>query len=470
MKSILSSDLSVINLGLVRFAEPLQDMGTPVAACQWQPPAEGNPEIGWKLAQLVNQPKVEEANKIAFERYLASTPVLEGIATASDVIPAMQGKKLILHSGPPIAWADMCGPQKGAVCGAAVLEGWAATTEEAATLVEKGEIAIDSCNHHNAVGPMAGITSPSMPVWVVRDTVNGNTTFSNMNEGLGKVLRFGANSDEVLQRLRWMRDVLAPVLKATLAHMEPLELKPLIAQAMHMGDECHNRNVAATSLLFRKLVPVALRHGVATPKELDETFAFIAGNDHFFLNLSMAACKAMLNAAAGVPGSSMVTVMARNGIKFGIQLSAFPGRWFQADAPYVEGLFFPGYSQAEAARDLGDSAITETCGIGGFAMAAAPAIVQFVGGTSDDALNNTISMKQITLGTNGNFTLPMLNFTGTPAGIDARLVADTGIRPVINTGIAHKDAGVGQIGAGVTWAPMPCFTAAIAALYDEVCK
>ena len=468
MKSLISSELSVINAGLERFAEPLAAMQVPVAQCQWQPPAAGDAALGWKLAGLVNHPKIEAANKVAYERYLASTPLLEGVETAAKVIPAMQGKKLLLHSGPPIAWADMCGPQKGAVAGAAVLEGWAETPEAAAKLVENGAIELDSCNHHNAVGPMAGVISPSMPVWVVRDAVSGAQTFCNFNEGLGKVLRFGANSPEVLDRLRWMGEHLAPVLKKTLAATGSIELKPLIAQALHMGDEVHNRNAAATSLLFRKLVPAALENAVADEKELAATLGFIAGNDHFFLNISMAACKLMLNAAAGVPYSSMLTVMARNGVNFGIQLSAFPGRWFQAQANFVQGLFFPGFGQEDAARDLGDSAITETCGLGGFAMAAAPAIVQFVGGTTDDALRNTLSMKAITLGANSNFTLPMLNFGGTPAGIDARLVVDTGILPIINTGIAHKEAGVGQIGAGLTHAPLPCFTAAVEALYEEV--
>jgi hypothetical protein len=468
MKSLISSELSVINAGLERFAEPLAARRVPVARCRWQPPAAGDSDLGWKLARLVGHPKIEAANKIAYERYLASTPLLAGVETAGAVIPAMQGRKLLLHSGPPISWAEMCGPQKGAVAGAAMLERWADSPEAAARMAENGEIELDACNHHNAVGPMAGVISPSMPVWVVRDAVNGARTFCNFNEGLGKVLRFGAGGPEVLERLRWMGEHLAPVLQKTLAATGAMELKPLMAQALHMGDEVHNRNAAATSLLFRKLAPAALANNAADEKELAAALGFIAGNDHFFLNISMAACKLMLNAAAGVPGSSMLTVMARNGVNFGIQLAAFPGRWFQARANYIEGLFFPGFSQADAARDLGDSAITETCGLGGFAMAAAPAIVQFVGGSTDDALRNTLAMKAITLGANSNFTLPMLNFGGAPAGIDARLVVDTGILPIINTGIAHKEAGVGQIGAGLTTAPLPCFTAAVEALYEEV--
>lgn len=467
MKSIISSPLSVINIGLEQFTTPLRAMDIPVTQCQWQPPASGDITLGNYLAELTNHPLVEQANKLAYERYLDANPILAGIGIAADVIPNM-GEKMILHSGPPIKWNDMCGPQRGAVIGAAIFEGWAKTDIEAEKLIIDGSIKLDSCNMHDTVGPMAGATSPSMPVWIVKNSRNDQLTFCNFNEGLGKVLRFGAYSDDVIKRLTWMKNTLAPTLQKILAKMEPIEIKPLIAQALHMGDETHNRNVAATSLLFRKLVPVALANKVASDEVLADVFAFIASNDHFFLNISMAASKSMLNAAAGVPNSSMVTIMARNGVKFGIQISAFPGRWFEADANFVEGLFFPGYSQKDAARDLGDSAITETAGIGGFAMAAAPAIVQFVGGTSDDAINNTIMMKSITLGANNNLTLPMLNFTGTPAGIDIRKVVDTGILPVINTGIAHKDAGVEQIGAGVTYAPMPCFSQALTALYQEV--
>jgi hypothetical protein len=314
---------------------------------------------------------------------------------------------------------------------------------------------------------MAGVISPSMPVWIVENTVTRKRAFSNFNEGLGKVLRFGAHNKEVLDRLRWMADVLAPTMSAILATHGPLELKPLIAQALHMGDECHNRNAAASSLLLKKLVPAALASKVPQ-SQLAQALSFIAGNDHFFLNLSMATCKAMLDAAHGVANSSLVTAMARNGVRFGIRLSGTGDQWFEAPALPVDGLYFPGYGPQDAAADLGDSAITETAGLGGFAMAASPAIVQFVGGTPTQAIANTMSMTHITLGRNHAFTLPAINFDGTPAGIDARKVLDTGIAPIINTGIAHKEAGIGQIGAGITRAPLECFAQAIAALAARV--
>jgi hypothetical protein len=351
--------------------------------------------------------------------------------------------------------------------GAILYEGWAASPEEAFKLAGSGKVRFAPCHHHGAVGPMAGVISPSMPVWIVENADGGKRAYSNMNEGLGKVLRFGANGKEVIDRLKWIAEVLGPVLQAGLKKLGPVEMKPLIAQALHMGDECHNRNAAASSLFFRRFAPAALQADVP-PEQLRESLAFMAGNDHFFLNLSMATCKAMLDAAHGVKGSALVTAMARNGVRFGIRISGAGDAWFEAEALPVDGLYFPSYGPGDAARDLGDSAITETAGIGGFAMAAAPAIVQFVGGTPADAIANTMSMTHITVGRNNAFTLPALNFTGTPAGIDARRVLDTSILPIINTGIAHKKAGIGQIGAGITTAPMECFSEAIAALSAEL--
>jgi Protein of unknown function (DUF1116) len=386
------------------------------------------------------------------------------LALACETLPALgRGERRILHAGPPIAWADMCGPQQGAIAGAILYEGWAASLEGAERLAATGEVALEPCHAHGAVGPMAGIISPSMPLWVVENTDRGNRSYSNLNEGLGKVLRFGANGPDVIERLRWLGGEFFQAMQVAVRTLADADLKPLIAQALHMGDEVHNRNAAASSLLFKRLV-IALLDSDVDRHAVQRALAFVAGNDHFFLNISMAACKAMLDAAHGVPHSSMVTVMARNGVNFGIRVSGTGDQWFQAPANPVAGLYFPGYSVADAAADLGDSAITETAGLGGFAMAASPAIVQFVGGTPADATANSRRMLAITLGSNPAFTLPALNFGGTPAGIDARLVVDSGVLPIINTGIAHRQAGVGQIGAGITTAPMECFNDAIAAL------
>lgn len=463
---LFGEELRVVNVGLETFADSIDTAGGAVQRTDWRPPAAGNREIGAALAALANLPAVEEANRRAFAAYLGAQPVLERIGMAGADIPGM-GERMILHAGPPVEWERMCGPMQGAVTGAILLEGWANDPDGARALAAGGGIVFEPNHHHACVGPMAGITSPSMPVWIVRDSEHGHTTFCSLNEGLGKVLRMGAYDAEVLMRLRWMDEVLAPTLGATLERLEGIPLKPLMAQALHMGDEVHNRNVAASSLLLRALLPALLESG-APQARIAETVRFITGNDHFFLNLSMAACKAMLDAAHGVPGSSMVTAMARNGVEFGIRVSGTGDEWFTTPAPRVQGLFFAGYNVEDAAPDLGDSAITETAGLGGFAMAASPAIVKFVGGSAADALGATAEMGHITLGRNPAWTLPVLDFQGTPAGIDVRKCVDTGIAPVINTGIAHREAGVGQIGAGVTRAPLACMEQAVTALAQRL--
>jgi hypothetical protein len=361
----------------------------------------------------------------------------------------------------------MAGPMQGAVIGALLFEGLAVDEAAARRLCERGEVEFAPCHHFDAVGPMAGVISPSMPLIVVANDASGDRAFSNLNEGLGKALRFGAFGPEVLDRLRWMRDVLAPALALVVRRLDGVDLKTITAQALQMGDECHNRNQAGTSLLFRQIAP-ALTRGDLPRTQVADALDFIAGNNHFYLNFSMAACKATLLAAANIPDSSMVTAMTRNGVEFGVRLSGTGDRWFTGPAQPMRGLFFPGYGEADAALDMGDSAITETAGLGGFAMAAAPAIVQFVGGTAETAIAYTREMGTITLGRNSDYTLPALDFSGTPTGIDARLVADSGTLPVINSGIAHKAAGVGQIGAGIVRPPLECFAGAIAALATEL--
>ena len=466
MKTLFEQDLKVVNVGLESFAANITSAGGSVTHLSWSPPAGADAALGWTVANMVDDPRIEEANRTAYERYLAAQPRLIDFLLARDAIPALAERR-ILHAGPPIAWPEMCGPQKGAICGAILYEGWASSLEAAEKLAASGQIAMEPCHAHGAVGPMAGIISPSMPVWVVENTAAGNRAFCNVNEGLGKVLRFGANSQEVIDRLRWLGTEFFTAMQIAVRGLADANLKPLMGQALHMGDELHNRNAAASGLLFKALA-LSLMDSKLDSGIIKRVLTFVARNDHFFLNLSMAACKSMSDAAHGIPGSSMVTVMARNGVKFGIRLSGTGDRWFEAPANPVNGLYFPGYTIEDAAADLGDSAITETNGLGGFAMAASPAIVQFVGGAPADATENSRRMLSITLGSNPAFTLPALDFGGTPAGIDARLVVDSGILPIINTGIAHKKAGVGQIGAGITTAPMECFNCAIAALAETL--
>jgi hypothetical protein len=404
---------------------------------------------------------IDQANRTAVERMMAARPVLKGVATARDVIPGMTDG-LLLHAGPPIEWERASGPLRGAVIGALLFEGCAGDEAGAAALVERGEVRLEPCHHHAAVGPMAGVISPSMRVYVVEDSVHGHRTFSNLNEGYGKVLRYGAFSEEVLAKLRWMNDVLAPAIAGALELLGGIDLRTLIAEALHMGDEGHNRNKAG-SLLFLKLLAPAL----ASMNPKPEIFRFLGDNPLSVLNPVMAGCKAMADAAHGVEGSTIVSTMARNGTDFGIRVSDLGDRWFTAPAQVPDGLYFPGFSSADANPDIGDSTITETAGIGAFAMAAAPAIVTFIGGTPKDAVNASLEMYEIAAAEHAQFTIPALGFRGTPVGIDLRRVVELGITPRVNTGIAHRQAGVGQVGAGLVRPPMEIFEEALVAFAER---
>ncbi|HKI00965.1 MAG TPA: DUF1116 domain-containing protein [Thermoanaerobaculia bacterium] len=408
---------------------------------------------------------IEEANRTAVERMTAARPRLTGIAQAREVIPGMRDG-LLLHAGPPIEWARMSGPLRGAVIGALIFEGLAHDEAGAVALVERGEVAFEPCHHHGAVGPMAGVISPSMKVYVVEDSTHGLRTFSNLNEGYGKVLRYGAFSDEVIAKLRWMNLTLAPILARAVDLLGGIDLRALIAEALHMGDEGHNRNKAG-SLLFLKLLAPAIAGVAPHSKIQEEVLAFLGGNPLSVLNPVMAACKAMADAAHGVEGSTIVSAMARNGTDFGIRVSGLGDRWFTAPAQVPDGLYFPGFSSADANPDIGDSTITETAGLGAFAMAAAPAIVTFIGGTPQDAVNATLEMYEITAGEHPQFTIPALGFRGSPVGIDLRKVVELGITPRVNTGIAHRQAGVGQVGAGLVRPPMEIFEQALVAYAER---
>jgi len=313
---------------------------------------------------------------------------------------------------------------------------------------------------------MAGVVSPSMQVYVVEDAATGRASYSNLNEGYGKVLRYGAYSSEVLDRLRWMNEELGPLLAAALAGSEGLDLKSLLAEALHMGDEGHNRNKAG-SLLFLKFLAPLIQAADGADAAKVKALAFLGDNPLSVLNPVMAACKSMADAGHGIPESTIVSAMARNGTDFGIRVSGLADRWFTAPAGTPDGLYFSGFSSADANPDIGDSTITETVGLGGFAMASAPAIVSFVSGTPQDALNTTLEMYEITAAEHAHFTIPALGFRGSPTGIDLRKVVELGVPPRINTGIAHREAGVGQIGAGLVRPPMAIFEEALIAFAEE---
>ena len=412
---------------------------------------------------------VNEANAAVIERLKAARPHWVDVKTASDVIPELREGRPLLHAGPPITWERMTGPMQGAVLGAAKLEGWATTDEEATELAATGGIRFIPCHDVSAVGPMGGITSASMPVIVMENKVHGNFSYCNLNEGIGKVMRFGAYDEEVLNRHRWMIRTLGPVLSAALRTMpEGLDVTTLIAQAVTMGDEFHQRNIAASALLLRSLAVAVMKCGRPT-EECQEVADFLARTDQFFLNVMMAYCKCVMDAGAVVGEGTIVTCMTRNGRDFGVRVAGTGKQWFTAPVNTPVGLFFTGYTQDDANPDIGDSAITETYGVGGASMVAAPGVTRFVGaGGFQDALRISDEMQEIYADSNPMLLIPGWDFQGAPMGLDIRRVVETGITPVINTGIAHKEAGIGQVGAGTVRAPLDCFVKAFEAAAEKL--
>jgi hypothetical protein len=464
---LLTGPPAVVAAGVDVFSDALRAQGADVHDVDWRPPGFGDPV---DLAALALDPRRNAANRVAVERILAAGSQLVDVRPAREVI-GLQDRTL-LHSGPPLTWETASGPMRGALIGACLFEGWADDVEEAERILAAGEITLDPCHHHRTVGPMAGVTSPSMWMWCLKDPVHGGQAFCNLNEGLGKVLRMGAFNEEVQTRLAWMRDVLGPILSKAVrgaidAGNDPLDVKSVLAQMLQMGDEGHNRNRAGSLMTLRELSPSIVAVEGVPSSDIAAVLKFIGGNEHFFLNLGMPTAKLAMDAARNVPGSSMVTVMSRNGTEFGIQTAGTGDRWFTGPANTPVGLFLGDYGPDDANPDIGDSAIMETYGVGGFSMAAAPAIVRFVGGTVPDALATTERMYQLTLAENPAMAIPIMGFRGSPTGIDVLKVARTGWLPQINTGMAGRIAGTGQVGAGLVQPPQECFEKALAALAQE---
>ncbi len=466
LRELLSQKPRIINIGLKSFAEVVEQFGCEVVQYDWMPPAGGNVELIKTLNFLRNYEGIDELNRAVIAKVVASQPVLKDNVRAKEVIPqfAENGGKVILHAGPPVAYENMPDPMQGSCVGAVMFEEWASTEEEARKMLEGGEIQFIPCHHCNAVGPMGGITSPNMAVFVVENETGGNKAYCTMNEGIGKVLRFGAYDEEVVNRLRWMRDVLGPTLGKAIRSMENgLAINPLIAKAVAMGDEFHQRNIAASLAFLKEVAPII------TAMEMDEkdrydVIKFLADTDQFFLNIMMATGKAVMDDARKDTDGTIVTAMCRNGYEFGIRIAGMGDEWFTGPVNTPQGLYFTGYDAEDACPDMGDSAITETFGVGGMAMIAAPAVTRFVGaGGYEDALRTSNEMTEICIDRNPNFTVPTWNFQGICLGIDARLVVEKGITPVINTGIANKVAGRGQIGAGTVHPPIECFEKAVKA-------
>ncbi|MDV7021483.1 DUF1116 domain-containing protein [Atlantibacter subterranea] len=466
--TLFSQPLNVINIGIARFSEDLKQQHVAVTQLDWTPPGLGNLEVVRVLDQLAVPQlaeKIAAANAQALERIVQSHPVLVGYDQAINVVPGMT-RNTILHAGPPVSWENMCGAMKGAVTGALVFEGLARDLDDAAQLAASGEIVFSPCHEHDCVGSMAGVTSASMFMHIVENKTYGNRAYTNLSEQMAKILRMGANDQSVIDRLNWMRDVLGPMLRDAMKLAGEIDLRLMLAQALHMGDECHNRNNAGTTLLIQALTPYLIQTDFSVAQQ-KEVFDFVASSDYFSGPTWMAMCKAAMDAAHGIEYSTVVTTMARNGYKFGLRVSGLPGQWFTGPAQQVIGPMFAGFKPEDSGLDIGDSAITETYGIGGFAMATAPAIVALVGGTVDEAVDFSRQMREITLGENPNVTIPLLNFMGIPTAIDITRVGNSGILPVINTAIAHKDAGIGMIGAGIVHPPFDCFEKALLAFSDR---
>ncbi len=445
------------------FGDAVAAQAVGVTSVDWRPPMPGTEA---DLATVLADPLRRDANAQALAAMLGVQATLVDVAPASELLGLEPGQ--FLHAGPPITWDRASGPLRGALMGGAALEGLVEDPEDAVALFESGtSVSLDPCHHHGTVGPMAGVVTPSMWMFVLEDPTTGRRTHCSLNEGLGKVLRYGAYGPEVLTRLRWMRDVLGPLLqtavRSTVQSAGAVDVTGILTQMLQMGDEAHNRNRAGTLMLMRDLAPAMVESG-ADVSDVAASLRFVGGNDHFFLNLAMPACKLALDAARDIDGSTMVVAMARNGTDFGIQVSGTGDQWFTGPAQLADGLFLGSYGPDDANPDIGDSAITETAGIGGFAMATAPAIVRLVGGTVPDALATTRRMHEITLGENPRWSVPVLEFQGTPSGIDVTKVCRTAILPQINTGMAGKQAGVGQVGAGLVTPPAEIFPAALAAL------
>lgn len=412
---------------------------------------------------------IREANAEALRRIGIAEPTLVDVVYAHEVLD-LEDRPIIYHAGPPLAWKDMCGPLKGALMGVCVYEGWASSLEDAQALCESGEVEFRHNHSANMVGPMTGMVSCSMPLMKVVNKAFGNVAYSTFNEGIGKVMRFGANGPEVLDRLRWLANEFAPAMKAAVAHAGEVDLRVIIAKALAMGDELHQRNIAASALFFREIMP----HIAATCTDtnvIKRITEFLYTNDQFFLNLAMASAKASVDPIKGIEYCTLVSAMSRNGTNFGIKIASLGDQWFEAPVEMPKGLYFPGYTEEDANPDIGDSAIVECVGFGGMAMAAAPAVTQFVGiDSSDAAYEITRSMYDITQGKSPVYAIPTINFQGLATGINMARVVETGVRPYINSGIAHKKPGVGQVGAGIVFPPMACFEQALEAYAEKYAK
>jgi hypothetical protein len=461
----LPEEVAVVSAGLPLFADAVREQGAAAVQLDWRIPAEGDPDTVAALATLWGDvaSSVEEANAEVHRRLDTGVPRWVAVERAGDVVPGFDGR-MLLHCGPAIDWSDVCDPLRRSMRAACVAEGWAANVAEADRLLQSSEVTLAPANEHDSVLPMATALSPSAPVVVVENADGGTRAFSAINQGPGDTPWFGRDSDEAIERLRFLQAVAGPVLARVVERSGPVDVLNLAAQGVAMGDDVHMRTQASTNLLIRHLLPQLVEAEGSGAVELAR---FLAGDHLFFLNIAMAAAKSLTLWAEQVDGSSVVTTMARNGTTFGVRLAGRP-TWYVTDAPEIgDALFNPGFGAEDGAKDIGDSAVLELVGLGGPAAAGSPAVAAFLGGTMANAVAVTEDMTDICVGTSSRFKLPTLEGRGTPVGVDARLVVELGVTPKVNTGILHRTEG-GQVGAGVATAPVTCFADAVRDLAGRV--
>jgi hypothetical protein len=457
----LPASASVVNIGLSLFADAVHDQGHPVASVDWRIPAGGDMQLVAALTRLYGQhaTTVDAANAEVLKR-LEASPSIVGVSPAGTVVPGLQGKMLI-HCGPPIAYADACDPLRRSMRAAVVAEAWADTIESADAMLAAGHIALDSATLHDTAVPMVTALGPSIPVWVVDNPTGGNRAFAPVNQGPGEVQWFGRETPASIARLQFLAQIAGPLLNEAIQAHGPIDVFGWAAQGVQMGDDVHIRTQASTNLFIRNLLPHLMK--LADPRRGDLA-AWLASNHLFFLTAAMGAARAVTGSAMSVTGSSIVTTMSRNGTEFGIRVAG-SDTWYLCPAPPIgQALYYAGQGPETSANDMGDSAVLELVGLGGPAAGGSPSVAAFVGGTMRDALATTEQMDLICAGRSSRFKIPMLDFRGTPVGVDIRKVVELGITPKVTTGILHVSDGSGQVGAGVAEAPLSCFRDALLAL------
>lgn len=456
----LPADVDVVNVGLPLFEAALRAQGKPVIGLDWQIPAGGDPEVVAALGRLLGPAadRIDKANTEVLRRLNEGAAMLVGVDRAGAVIEDL-GERDVLHCGPAIAWDLMPDPLQRSIKASIVAEGWASDVVAAGAMVAAGEVRLLPANEHRTVVPMATSIGPSAPVYLVENEQGGTRSYSSLNQGSGPVPWFGVDSDAAIEHLRFVRDSVGPVLAEALAAKGPVDIFSLAAQGVPMGDDVHMRVQATTNLFLRDLLPFLVR---STNTAAPEVATFLSGNHLMFLNVAMAGAKSLVDWAREVPDSSIVTTMARNGATYGVRLAGGGDDWFLAPSPPVQdALYYPGQGPETSAPDIGDSAVLELIGLGGPAAANSPAVAGFLGGRMSHAIAATRSMQRICAGESDRFRLPILDNIGTPLGVDVRKVVELGITPAVNTGIVHATDGVGQVGAGVAWAPVECFVEAL---------